>query len=113
MQRYYQQNQDPDLYDIEILAQLSIYFDSKNKTISFACDWMDSNDGLDYIAEIFNKLKSQDFIDKILDGLYQQCILNKNLDEYNLLIEKISNKSKTVNQLSEVLVKPTDITRLK
>lgn len=113
MEKYYQQDQDPDSSGLDILAQLSIYVDSHNKAISFACDWVDSDEGIDYISEIFNRLKNEDLIDKVLDGLYQQCVLSKNLDGYNAIVNKISHKIQSKSQQNEALIKPTDITKLR
>lgn len=113
MEKSYQQDQDPDSSGLEILAQLSIYVDSHNRAISFACDWVDSDEGIDYVSNIFHKLKNEDLIDRILDGLYKQCEFTNNLDEYNKIIANLGDKIKSKSKPYEALVKPTDITKLR
>lgn len=112
MNNYSQQEQDPDSFGLDILAQLSIYVDSENKVISFACDWTNDETGIDNISKIIYGLKTGDLVEKILKGLYKQCVFNNNVDEYNKILNAMDALSQKSKKPNEVLIKPRDISKL-
>lgn len=112
MNKSYHQEQDLDSTGLEILAQLSLYADSENKTISFACDWINNEEGIDYIANIIYSLKYGNLLDKVLSGLHRQCVLNDNVEDYNKIINKVNEIAQENKKPNEVIIKPTDISKL-
>ena len=112
MKDSYHQDQDPDSIGLEILAQLSIYVDSQYETISFACDWLNDDTGIEYISNIIYSLKHGDLLEKILIGLRKQCVLNDNLEEYNKIMNKVNEISQKNKKSDEVFLKATDISKL-
>ena len=103
--------------DTNFQANLSIYFSENSDDLMFSCDWQDDDFSMNFIGEILYSLKYSGLVDKIHNHIYQQCVENDRLEDFQKIDayikhakqshgeEEASNKKEN----NEVVIRPTNI----
>jgi hypothetical protein len=103
--------------DTDFQASLSIYFNENSDDLMFSCDWQDDDFSMNLIAEILYSLKYSGLVDKICNHIYQQCVENDRLEDFQKIDAYIKNAKKSYSEAepsnkkedNEVVIRPTNI----
>lgn len=97
-------------------ANLSIYFNENSDDLMFSCDWQDDDFSMNLIAEILYSLKYSGLVDKIYNHIYQQCVENDRLEDFQKIDAYIKNAKKSYGEAEpsnkkedNVVIRPTNI----
>ena len=113
--------EDPLNSSEDLLAQLKITI-SKDGEFGYACDWDSTDKGTGALASIFYGIAYDDLIEKILNGLREQCVLEGNEEDFLTIVQTIKDflllagniKDGTSGGVSgeSVVVSPRDVFKL-
>lgn len=112
MEEYYKNNSEDSDFANKVPAHLSIYVNPETLELVFSCDWIDSEENLYYLAEIFFQLKHKDLVDKMIENLHTQCVLDDRTEDYNKIKNEIDRKARLLKNKNDIVVSPRDIPRL-
>lgn len=88
MNRSYQDGLDNTNEDL--LAQLTISID-KNEEFGYSCNWDATDKGIRALSSIFYGIAYDDLMEKILNELKAQCVLEGNEGDFLSMVEHIKN----------------------
>jgi hypothetical protein len=86
MNHLYQE--DPLNSSEDMLAQLTITI-SRDEEFGYTCDWDSTDKGTSALASIFYGIAYDDLIEKILNGLREQCVLEGNEEDFLTIVQTI------------------------
>ena len=105
----------------DLLAQLTITI-SKDEEFGYTCDWEPTESGISALASIFYGIGYDDLIEKILNELRKQCVLEGNEEDFLTIVQTIKGfllsagniKDGTSGGISgeSVAVSPRDVFKL-
>tara|TARA_Y100000385_G_C13016099_1_gene603916 strand:+ start:315 stop:650 length:336 start_codon:yes stop_codon:yes gene_type:complete len=96
----------------EIPAIISLYINPDTEDLSFACDWLDDDKSVYYVGEMLFQLKYVDLVDKIIEKLYEQCVIEDRLDSFNKITSIIKQRKEQAVKKENIAVSPRDVNKL-
>ena len=88
MNKYYQEHQNHS--SEEPIAQLTVTV-SKDQEYGYTCDWDSDDNGIRAISSIFYGIAYDDLIEKILNELKTQCVLEGNEEDFLSIVQSIKD----------------------
>lgn len=113
--------EDPLKSSEDLLARLTITV-SRDEEFGYTCDWDPTDSGTGALASIFYGIGYDDLIEKILNELRKQCVLEGNEEDFLIIVQTIKGfllsagnvKDGTSGGISgeSVAVSPRDVFKL-
>ena len=113
--------EDPLKSSEDLLARLTITV-SRDEEFGYTCDWDSTDSGTGALASIFYGIGYDDLIEKILNELRKQCVLEGNEEDFLIIVQTIKGfllsagnvKDGTSGGISgeSVAVSPRDVFKL-
>lgn len=112
MEKFYRENSEDSDYIDRIPAHLALYINPDTLEMIFSCDWIDSDDDIHHMSEIFYQLKYGNLVDKILHNLYEQCVIDNRLNDFEKIKTIIESKVKKNKNNDQAVISPREIFKL-